>query len=324
MIPAFNCAGYLRETLQSVLVQDPGPEQMQIEVVDDCSTDDDPEAVVRDVGRGRVCFYRQESNVGHVRNFETCLLRARGELIHLLHGDDRVRPGFYTTLERPFGERPDIGAAFCRHICMDTDAHWLWLGPLLRDEPGVLEGALIRIASRQPVMTPTVVVRRVVYERLGGFDRRMSYCGEDWEMWVRIAANYPVWYEPQPLAEYRRHRVSLTARSIQTAENIRDIRRAVSIYRAYLPPADAARVTRKALELSATWGTGLAGEMLVAGNRRAAVAQVWEALRCSRSPRILSEVASHGINGLSYWARRGIRALGSVATSTTPSEAPHG
>src|SRR5207253_10172288 len=36
MIPAYECAGYLVETLESVLAQDPGPDRMQIEVVDDC------------------------------------------------------------------------------------------------------------------------------------------------------------------------------------------------------------------------------------------------------------------------------------------------
>ena len=64
MIPTYNCAGYLRETLASVLAQDPGPEAMQIEVVDDASTRDDPEAVVREFGGSRVGFFRQPENVG--------------------------------------------------------------------------------------------------------------------------------------------------------------------------------------------------------------------------------------------------------------------
>ena len=53
MIPTYNCATFLRTTLESVLAQDPGPEQMQIEVVDDHSTEDDPAVVVRALGAGR-------------------------------------------------------------------------------------------------------------------------------------------------------------------------------------------------------------------------------------------------------------------------------
>ena len=37
MIPTFNCAGHLGEALRSVLAQAPGPDVMQIEVVDDAS-----------------------------------------------------------------------------------------------------------------------------------------------------------------------------------------------------------------------------------------------------------------------------------------------
>src|SRR5687767_4743988 len=102
MIPTYNCALHLRYALESVLAQDPGRERMQIEVIDDASTVDDPEAIVARIGRDRVGFYRQPGNVGHVRNFETCLARARGRFIHLLHGDDAVRPGFYEAMERAF------------------------------------------------------------------------------------------------------------------------------------------------------------------------------------------------------------------------------
>lgn len=56
MIPTYNCAKYLRETLASVLVQDPGPDVMQIEVVDDHSTKDDPEAVVKELAGDRYTY----------------------------------------------------------------------------------------------------------------------------------------------------------------------------------------------------------------------------------------------------------------------------
>ena len=95
MVPTYNCANYLELTLKSVLEQDPGPEQMQIEVIDDRSTKDDPEAVVNEIGKGRVSFFRQPQNVGAQANFTTCVQRSRGHLVHILHGDDAVLPGFY-------------------------------------------------------------------------------------------------------------------------------------------------------------------------------------------------------------------------------------
>ena len=54
VIPTYNCANYLKETLASVLAQDPGEAIMEIIVVDDYSTKDDPEAIVKEYGQGRV------------------------------------------------------------------------------------------------------------------------------------------------------------------------------------------------------------------------------------------------------------------------------
>ena len=102
MIPAYNCSSYLRDAIKSVLAQDPGAEKMQIEVIDDCSTDEDVAALVAEIGKGRIGFFRQEKNVGSLRNFETCLNRSEGVLIHLLHGDDLVKPGFYREIEKLF------------------------------------------------------------------------------------------------------------------------------------------------------------------------------------------------------------------------------
>lgn len=288
MIPTFNCARYLRESLGGVLAQAPGPDMMQIEVVDDCSTGDDPEAVVAELGRGRVQFHRRAENGGHTANFRTCLERARGRLIHLLHGDDAVRPGFYARLQAGFEARPDIGAAFCRQVITDQSGNATWTSDLERSESGVLDDWLERIAVRQLIQTPSIVVRREVYETIGLFDDRLSWV-EDWEMWARIAAHWPVWFEVEPLALYRMHGTSNSSRATRTGDNLRDVRRAVRIIGGYLPPAKAPAIRRRSLEF---WAADALENRLpgicAEGDLRTAIVQVWQSLRCSRSPRVLA------------------------------------
>ena len=102
MIPVYNCINYLKYTLLSVLEQDLGPLIMQIEVIDDCSTDGDVEDLVYKIGKGRIKYFRQNVNLGSLRNFETCINRAKGKYIHLLHGDDMVKLGFYQEINYLF------------------------------------------------------------------------------------------------------------------------------------------------------------------------------------------------------------------------------
>jgi glycosyltransferase involved in cell wall biosynthesis len=114
MIPVYNCADYLEETLQSVLLQDLGEELMQIKVVDDASTDMDVKELIARIGKGRVEYFRQPENLGSLRTFETCINHARGRIVHLLHGDDRIIPGFYTKMTALHERYPQVGAAFSR------------------------------------------------------------------------------------------------------------------------------------------------------------------------------------------------------------------
>jgi GT2 family glycosyltransferase len=290
MIPTHNCAGYLRATLQSVLAQDPGPAHMQIEVVDDYSTHDDPAAVVEELGPDRVGFFRQRRNVGHVANFNTCLRRARGHLVHLLHGDDMVRPGFYRAFEQVFECRPDVGAVFCNQVIVDEQGRVVHRSTPVDPVSGVLDRWLERIAEGQRLQTPSIAVRRSVYEKLGGFDARLSYC-EDWEMWVRIAAHFPVWYEPEPLAVYRIHLSSISGRQARTGANIQDLRRGVEINRSLLPPEMADTISRRAYRNIALGALRRARRILKAGDRETALAQIREAFRTSRSPLVFLSTA---------------------------------
>jgi glycosyltransferase involved in cell wall biosynthesis len=305
MIPTYNGTKYLGETLRSVLAQDPGPEHMTIEVVDDCSTEGDIARLVHEIGGERVTYFRQPVNRGYIANFATCIERSRGHIVHLLHDDDAVRQGFYERLGAGLATRPDAGAAFCRSIYVDPNGHWDSFTALERPEPGVLDNWLWKIATGPRLTTPSLVVRRKVYETLGAYDERQRFAGEDWEMWVRIATRYPVWYEPVPLALYRvRREGSLTSRSSATGDIAVEMRRAAEIIETYLPdhlpPASAARMTNFARREFARWSTDAAVQLLEAGRPAEAIKRVREAWRASPNPQVPAAL-------LAGTARAGVR-----------------
>jgi glycosyltransferase involved in cell wall biosynthesis len=234
MIPTYKAqADYLKEVLRSVLQQDPGPAQMQIEVVDDCSPDGAPVQLVREIAGDRVTVHREPKNNGLGRIWNRCIERARGEWVHILHQDDIVLPGFYDRLYRGTNN-PDVGMAFCRFVIIDANGHWKELGPLESATAGVLDNWLERVATGYHVECPAVVVNRATYERLGGFRPDLT-SALDVEMWVRIAANAPVYYEPQIFAGFRRHGGNESAMHDRRGENMRDMARAIEIWKDHLP-----------------------------------------------------------------------------------------
>ena len=209
VIPTYNCANYLKETLTSVLAQDLGEASMEIIVVDDHSTKDNPEAVVKEYGQGRVKFIRQEKNVGKVKNYEAGLRASRGTYIHQLHGDDLVYDGFYSEMERLFNANPNAGAAFCRTNYIDSKSRITGVTGMIQDNEGIVPDILEKLYTQQYIQTPSMVVKRAVYETIGCFDRRLN-CMEDWEMWIRIANNYPIAASNKVLAAYRSHHNNAT------------------------------------------------------------------------------------------------------------------
>jgi glycosyltransferase involved in cell wall biosynthesis len=91
MVPAYNPRrDYLEETLRNVLSQDPGPEKMQLEVVDDCSPDVDVEMLVKAIAGERVAFSKTLGNLGLAGCWNACIERSVGEWVHILHQDDMV------------------------------------------------------------------------------------------------------------------------------------------------------------------------------------------------------------------------------------------
>lgn len=285
MIPVYNCSGYLVETLTTVLAQAFPPDDMQIEVVDDNSTDADVAALVNRIGEGRVGYFRQSENRGSLRNFETCINRATGHLVHILHGDDLIKPGYYQTMQQLFDRYPHAGAAFCRYVYIGQSSKPLYFRDPEMEESGILENGLLRLAERQRIQFCTITVKREVYEKLGAF-YGVEY-GEDWEMWVRIARHYPIAYVPEVLAAYRLHVDSISGQSYATAKNLKDLQWVMLAIQQYLPETAREKVLNQSMKFYAHYGIKIANDLWYGlKNREGVKIQVQEALRMHRDWRM--------------------------------------
>lgn len=294
MIPTYNCARFLGQTLESVLAQDPGTDQMQIEVVDDCSTSDDPMAVVEKIGRGRVSFFRQPVNVGPTPNFNTCLQRSVGHQVHLLHGDDYVLDGFYRLVGEVSELRPELAFFHVRSLIVNEADELDTVSPRTQElERGGSDASSLYYEN--PLRTPAVVVRRQFYEQWGGFDEQLVHVA-DWEMWVRavtlgggIAVN-------SLLAAYRSFPLNHTSQLARTGENLRDYLRLADKLAARDMPGYSLETFRARVAQAALYQ---ADDFQLAGDVRAAEMNmtVWNDLastrmRIRRSAQLLRQYSS--------------------------------
>lgn len=290
MIPVYNCYNTLGETITSVLMQDRGKEKMQIEVIDDGSTDGNVKELVDRLGEGRIEYFRKEQNEGSLANFETCINRARGKLIHLLHGDDKVKNGYYQKMESLFEQFPHIGAAFCRFATIDDKGKTLWHHTKELDKDGLLDNWLYKIASRQRLQYCTITVKREVYEKLGGF-YGVTF-GEDWEMWVRVAAHFDVAYTPEILAEYRIHTNSISHRSYMSARHVKDMQWVIDSIQKWLPEEKRNSLRKEALKNYAEYAIGIANNVWHhTGNKKITHKLMMETVKMHLSPEIVTMMA---------------------------------
>ena len=236
MIPTYNPnPSYLRATLEGVLQQDPGREAMQICVVDDASSDCDVRELTSKIGGDRVDYFARRNNGGLALCWNSAIERASGEWVHLLHQDDLVLPGAYSILRAAVEGRPQLGAAYVQHYLIDDNGEKRAL--ICRNKAthaGIVENWLEMVFEQLSFQTPAIVVKRDAFEVLGGFLTDFRYA-LDWDMWKRIAAAYPVWYDPRPLAAYRRHSNATSINFLRSGENVAERRRSIELSLTYLP-----------------------------------------------------------------------------------------
>jgi len=204
IIPTFNRAAMVCEALDSVLAQSYRP--LEVVVVDDGSTDGTAEAVARwgeeHAGDGFSLRCVRQENLGGNPARNRGIAKATGSFIAFLDSDDRWLP---EKLQRQLDVlRRDrcIGGVYCgvRHVNAETGEA---TEPTDRAYPSgrLLQQLLIKDVTAP---TSTYVIRREVFKKVGRFDTNLQ-ARQDWDMWIRLAAEYEIGCVPEPLVEYRHH-----------------------------------------------------------------------------------------------------------------------
>jgi glycosyltransferase involved in cell wall biosynthesis len=209
VVPCFKLAHVLGECLSSICGQ--SYPNLEILVMDDCSPDD-VAWVIGAFGDARVQHIRNEPNLGHLRNYNKGIALAKGEYIWLISADDVLRDrSVVERLVAVLERNPRAGYAFCPAVRFTAAGD---RGPYGShgDQDRIFRGEeFLRewLVLGNSVPAAAGLVRRVCYERLGGFPLDMPFAG-DWYMWALFALYYDVAYLAAPMVGYRTHDGNMT------------------------------------------------------------------------------------------------------------------
>lgn len=194
IVPCYNGAVFLEETLRSALAQ--SYPDVEVVVVDDGSTDSSAQIAQRFPVR----YIRQENRgLSEARN--TGIRESKGSYLVFLDADDRLMPEAIETGLRALALRPDCAMAVGDHVFIAADGSHLANstkeGPLQYHYEALLKSNFIEMIS-------SVLFRRSVFDEVGGFDATLRVA-EDYELYLRIARARPICCHAAIVAEYRRH-----------------------------------------------------------------------------------------------------------------------
>lgn len=198
VIPTYNRATLISQTLDSVLAQT--YKDTEVIVVDDGSTDDT--SAVLSTYLGQIAVIRQ-ANQGLSGARNAGIAKAKGEFVAFLDSDDLWLPEKLEKQITLLESRSELKWAYTDIIAFEHDSGQplYMLGRTVKLHQG---DVLDELLFDDFIASPTPLIRREVFDEVGLFSDN-TVVAEDWDMWLRIAARYPVGLIAAPLAKYRIH-----------------------------------------------------------------------------------------------------------------------
>ena len=196
IIPAYNAAKTITDTLNSVLAQT--YPKWEAVVVDDGSTDETGKIVRGFVRRDARFRLVKKRNGGEAAARNSGIAKARHDWLLFLDSDDWISPVYLERMTHELVSDPALDAVHCRYARVASD------GTEVVDHYSAPSGDLFpTLARRAAFPIHACIVRRSLVEQVGKFDPSLR-TSPDWDLWQRVARTGARFGAvPQVLAFYR-------------------------------------------------------------------------------------------------------------------------
>jgi len=191
--PSYNQAGYLEETIRSVLEQDyPNIEYL---IVDGGSKDGSVDIIRKYADR--VDWWVSEPDKGQADALNKGLALARGEIVAWLNSDDVYRPGAIRQAVDELKRYSGVSMVYSKLHSIDR-----W-GQVF-NTISYKQFDLLDLLTFSIIGQPTVFMRREVLQKAGPLDASYNYL-LDHHLWLRMLRLAPIKYVPAVWAAARHH-----------------------------------------------------------------------------------------------------------------------
>jgi len=195
IIPVYNGEKTIGETIESVLKQT--FTDFEVLVIDDGSQDSTLEVINKIQDSRLKVFPYPNTGVSASRN--RGLAHAIGELISFLDADDLWTPDKLEAQVKALQDNPNAAVAYSWTDWIDRCGQFLRSGGHITVNGNAYETLLLRDFVESG---SNALIRREALAEVGNFDESLAH-GEDWDLWLRLAARYEFVTVPAPQILYR-------------------------------------------------------------------------------------------------------------------------
>lgn len=201
IMPSYNTAQFLQETIDSVLAQT--YQNWELIIVDDCSTDDTA-IIVASIKDDRIRFYQNETNSGAAISRNKALREARGRWIAFLDSDDLWEP---EKLEKQIRFMEENGCSFSYTNYLEIDEESRPMGRIVTGPKRITKTGMYSYCW------PGCLTVMYDAEKLGMIQIEDIKKNNDYAMWLKLCHKADCLLLDEVLARYRRRQGSISNHS---------------------------------------------------------------------------------------------------------------